>query len=403
MSSSSSFRSPSGKDFNAAVDFEPPQGRIDPMHIICVGVVFMDTKVSIAQFPERDSKTSAEKITRRRGGNPANSLEVVSDLLEHVPSELLDGGEPPAPLTKLHLITVLPEETSIDSVTIRDSIPKVKVHGLYREGFQEASSSVIIQDDESGSRTIMSNLNGLAGMTSSEFLQSFDRIVDGMKGGAEKEKLWVHFEGRNPDILLECIQALRKKPFEICISVECENPNRHGLLNAAYAADIVFFSMAWVLKNTEHENPLAFLEAAIEDSRYTQPSLTLFCTWGAHGTAAVRKSGIDQDSLTPDASTTTSIDSVPPWTIAKCPAYKPGDSADAAVVETTGAGDTFIAGILFLRSNYPTLSLHRELEFATMLASRKVYQVEYKGLGESMLKRSSTHTKWEHRKDSQTA
>jgi ketohexokinase len=56
-------------------------------------------------------------------------------------------------------------------------------------------------------------------------------------------------------------------------------------------------------------------------------------------------------------------------------------------VSTIGAGDTFIAGILFnwvTSSSMQLWDAKKSLEFATELAGRKVLQEGFQGLGEAM-------------------
>lgn len=52
---------------------------------------------------------------------------------------------------------------------------------------------------------------------------------------------------------------------------------------------------------------------------------------------------------------------------------------------TVGAGDTFIAGMLYANmAHYQEWSLSRKLKFANELAGRKVVQEGFSGLGELM-------------------
>jgi hypothetical protein len=39
-------------------------------------------------FPAEDTKMGAEHVQRRRGGNIGNTLEVLSDILDHYPAAL---------------------------------------------------------------------------------------------------------------------------------------------------------------------------------------------------------------------------------------------------------------------------------------------------------------------------
>jgi ketohexokinase len=56
-----------------------------------------------------------------------------------------------------------------------------------------------------------------------------------------------------------------------------------------------------------------------------------------------------------------------------------------AVVDTVGAGDTFIAGMLYCLAYRPEFGLKRQLGFAVEIASRKVFQDGFSGLGQAMI------------------
>jgi ketohexokinase len=73
------------------------------------------------------------------------------------------------------------------------------------------------------------------------------------------------------------------------------------------------------------------------------------------------------------------------WIRASCFAWKPDSDDGLPVIDAVGAGDTFIAGMLFSLTNNATATLRTHLEFATKIASKKVYQEGFQGLGEAML------------------
>jgi ketohexokinase len=98
-------------------------------------------------------------------------------------------------------------------------------------------------------------------------------------------------------------------------------------------------------------------------------SVILICTWGAKGAAAVKL--IDNTSQELE------------W--AKCDVvWNPSESSKTKVVDTIGAGDTFIAGMIYCLTNHPNTTLEQKLGYAIQIASRKVYQDGFGGLGKAM-------------------
>jgi ketohexokinase len=85
----------------------------------------------------------------------------------------------------------------------------------------------------------------------------------------------------------------------------------------------------------------------------------LCCTWGSGGATLVQKSS-DADQWV----------SVEAW-----------QSPQHPVIDTIGAGDTFIAGMLYMLTCAPDLNLLQQLSFANELAGRKVTQEGFNNLG----------------------
>jgi ketohexokinase len=152
------------------------------MNIVCVGAIYIDTILTVPHFPLEDQKLRASKRTRRRGGNCGNTLEVLTQLTEHLG---------PTPQPQLYLIAVLPSYDSPDTRLIRSKLPNVELDSscIYRPGSQEAASSYIIQNLKTDSRTIVS-INELAEMTVEEFS---NRILEIAKH-KRNYKAWYHFE-----------------------------------------------------------------------------------------------------------------------------------------------------------------------------------------------------------------
>jgi len=223
---------------------------------------------------------------------------------------------------------------------------------IYREGHSEPASSYIIKSQEKDSRTIV-NYNELPEMT----LEEFTAVIDDLKN----KPIWCHFEGRIPNVTLQCITYLRQSHSDTRVSVEVEKPGREGLEELAKAADVVFFSKSWAQARGWldcHTFIVGQMQA------YPQASL-LCCTWGSEGACAYQKE---------------------PHCIERADAFQ---VKDTGVADSIGAGDTFIAGMLYMLVCRPEARLEEKLQFANELAGRKVVQEGFDGLGEKMASRAA--------------
>jgi ketohexokinase len=218
-------------------------------------------------------------------------------------------------------------------------------------------SSYVIQSQETRSRTIVS-ISELAEMKSAEFMLQVDTLTTA--GGEDWDKTWFHFEGRIPEVVFRCVHFLREEFPRFKISVECEKPERTGMAEVSKYSDVVFYSKLWAEKNG-HEDARTFLEAQRTN---TKDDALLCCTWGAGGATAVKKGSEEI------------------WANVK--AWQATEGEHTQVVDTIGAGDTFIAGILFALNNHDDWPLQQKLEFANELAGRKVLQEGFSDLGQKM-------------------
>lgn len=230
-------------------------------------------------FPIEDEKLRAKGISRRRGGNTANSLEVILQLENHDPAMMTETSGAVA----LHLLAVLPDEHSASAKFICESIAGVNTAGmsLFRDGYEEAASSYIIQSQESRSRTIVS-INKLPEMKIQEFKQRVESFASPL---AAEEMVWFHFEGRIPETTYPCAEFLRNTFPKFRISVECEKPERKDIEKVARFANVVFYSKLWAEKNG-YGDARTFLEAQRE---VTGEGAILCCTWGSGGATILQK------------------------------------------------------------------------------------------------------------------
>lgn len=308
--------------------------------LVAVGACYLDTILIVDHYPGEDEKLRASNISRRRGGNCPNTLEVLQQLAEHNKTISLC----------LSLCIVLPSRSSSGTQLIKPSFgPMVDLtHCIYRDEFTELASSYIIKSCSTDSRTIV-NYNELPEMTTKEFIVIADKI------GSEAS--WYHFEGRIVDVTLECVRHLRHKFPTVRISVEVEKPGRVGLQELAAEADVVFYSKSWAQACGYQTSEDCLREQAL----LTPKASLLCCTWGDGGASALEVASL---------------------TYKHNPAYA---AEYSKVVDTIGAGDTFIAGMLYgLICHEDDWTLSRKLGFANELAGRKVAQDGFSGLGNVM-------------------
>ncbi|KAL7949083.1 hypothetical protein V8C42DRAFT_313211 [Trichoderma barbatum] len=198
-------------------------------HLILIGACYLDTILSVPHYPKEDAKQRASSLEIRRGGNCPNSLEVLQQLVE------------PRDALRMYLVSPLPSESSPATQRIKASFGESSSvsfeHCLYRETHTQAASSYIIRSEQTGSRTVV-NYNDLPEMTVGEF----DAVV---RRFSASDETWWHFEGRIPNITLECVRRLRDKLPNAQISVEVEKPGRDGLRELAAEANVVFYSRSW--------------------------------------------------------------------------------------------------------------------------------------------------------------
>ncbi|KKK18713.1 hypothetical protein ARAM_001216 [Aspergillus rambellii] len=311
------------------------------MSLVAVGACYIDTILTTPRYPEEDEKLRASRISHRRGGNCPNTIQVMQQLI----AQRLSTAQ-----TSLELVAVLPRRCSNASQQFRDAFePAVScTHCIYRIQYEEPASSYIIKSQATGSRTIV-NYNELPEMTFEEFAPIADKV--GPKTG------WFHFEGRIPETTLACIKYVRQNFPRAKISVEVEKPGRPGLESLAMEADVVFYSKSWA----EGKGYKSAEECVRAQSSITPKASLICCTWGEDGAVGFETG---------------------PKNLVHSQAYTP---PDFQLVDSVGAGDAFIAGMLFgLICKGDFWDLTEKLTVANRVAGMKVAQEGFSGLGRAL-------------------
>jgi len=169
-----------------------------------------------------------------------------------------------------------------------------------------------------------------------------------------EEITWVHFEGRIPHVLKLAIPKIKEILPHATISIEFEKPDRPGLVDLFPFANVAFHSHTFV-KHWQSVHPVLTppLNFYFKFCRHSNQAAKIILTAGAEGAY---------------------------W-------YDPGWGQGVAatrevdLVDSTGAGDTFIAGFIWAMGKLKK-SVRESTELAVKLATTKVAQEGFDGLWE---------------------
>ncbi len=289
--------------------------------ILGIGIATLDIINEVAGYPAEDSEQRALAQRQRTGGNVTNTLTVLRQF-DH----------------DCALAAVLTPDA--DGRQIQEKLAQRGIDLSYAQilGFGPAPTSYITLNRQNGSRTIV-HYRDLPEFDLNAFLKIDLAPFD-----------WLHFEGRHCMDTAAMLAMARRAAGTKILSLEVEK-ERPYLDQLFPFPDVVFFSRAFA-EQRGFEDPEAFLNAAHQWA----PQAVLVLGWGAIG-AYLKESLNDPVQLVP-------AQPVP------------------SVVDSIGAGDTLIAGVIHARANQAGVDWRAAVSFGVRLAERKIQQLGFDGLAE---------------------
>ena len=275
-------------------------------NILGVGIATLDIINETEVYPEEDSELRACAQHLRRGGNVSNTLTVLSQLKQ-----------------SCYFMGSLADDSN--SRFIQQSLDQYHIN--YRPCPVIANSrtptSYITLNRRNGSRTIV-HYRDLPELDFAQYQQLDPTEFD-----------WIHFEARNIEQTRRMIEHTRTHNPGATLSIELEK-NREQLEQLFNLADIYFISRAYAASLNCHQP-----DTILSELHKKNPQAILVAPWGRHGAYALQAKQ-QQHS----------------------PAYPP-----ETIIDTIGAGDTFIAG--FIHQYQQTHNVTLALDFANRLAGHK--------------------------------
>ena len=301
------------------------------MRVLLTGSAYKDVILRVDTYPVEDTKKRCLEHAVRWGGNASNTAFVLAQQT---------GIE-------VDFFGVFPhqdDKDTCDYISYLSALPgKCFIsldYSIFRPEKGGFPVAYIIESESSHTRTIINHRN-YPSFTAEQWRQSLE-----INGQLKCDFDWLHFEGTQVEDVrqvLALVETLRNKPT---VSVEIEKPDRAGIEDLIPHANVVFFSRVFAISRGYENDPSGFLTATYKKAR---PDAVLIVTWGAEGAYMFRKGKV----------TKTSTDEI-------------------AVVETVGAGDTFIAGMIYgLMLKWDD---ERALSSACRLATRKCQRKGFNAL-----------------------
>ncbi|KAI8613782.1 Ribokinase-like protein [Chytriomyces sp. MP71] len=205
-----------------------------PLKVFVTGACYQDVILRVETYPSEDAKVRAQSVEKRRGGNGANALQVLSQFSAPSESRAANSNQ-----LESHLVAVLagdhPDPSAPDTSFIisdlRINTPRVSLaHCVFRgPGYSEPTAWIIATG---ATRTVI-NHTTLPELSHAEFITGMQPVLDAAfshtLANHNPPSLWFHFEGRNVTEIEQMVDWLiARKTEQVAV---CESTGNPGFWN----------------------------------------------------------------------------------------------------------------------------------------------------------------------------
>lgn len=361
-----------------------PSGRV-----LIVGGLYLDVKLEVPRYPPEDTSCRCISVVKRRGGNSSNTSGVLADLLSLRPS-----------LSVWWVGATPPPSSDPEAQLVLEDLRRSGVNADLREqvGTGGMPTAYITISRESGSRTIVSTRNGMREVSPAHFT----KVITNPTPPGGSPWLWCHLECREMPSVLEMARDWVRTHGGGGgrLSVEVEKPSMQptDLLPLLPLCDLCVLSREFVEAHAVDVLKMDGLKRdGLERGGLEMDGLNVGAAEAAGAGAGSAGAGVKAaDEGSPPlpirfiralraASDAPRGLWVVPWGSRGAFAVDGSGHAlhapaivSGAVVDSTGAGDTFIAAVVYalLMGHAPAAALR----CGCAVAGGKVSQVGFEGL-----------------------
>ncbi|GJD10556.1 Ketohexokinase [Galdieria sulphuraria] len=310
--------------------------------VVGVGMAGLDFIAKVATFPEPDQKLRTLDSSIQGGGNAANTLTCLRRL----------GIE-------VILVTKIGDDISGQSILEEFEREGMDTSFIIRQEETQSAFTYVIVDVSTSTRTCI-HTPSKAELTSEEV------NVSCLNGAS-----LLHLDGRHPSAALKIAQHARDKGIPIVLDVE---RRREGLENLLCLADYIITNAEFPSEYFGQLNRLNGLEKLLD----AYPARWVISTLGKEGCVMMSRLDSDREEKTANLShfpimavkttfplPTPCRECLPKYRLIDCPCWPV-----ERVVDTTGAGDAFIGGIIYAILHH--FDQEHMLYFASRVAAEKL-------------------------------